>query len=241
MTDSLHSISTDPTDVVLEAIESSHIATLEVMDRLVRDRSPELLPRLTAFVGHSRVRVATIHALFGQAYDLSAPDEQVQRKGLAVIHAAIDTSLDLGAPIVVVHASSEPILPEERAGRLQRAQTALQEVGMRCEEVGVQVAIELLPRSCLGNSVEELLALIDGLSEKVFGVCLDTNHLMDRAQDLPRAPGALGSKLDWRAFMQALREAGYAGPYNYECQIDGDTPQDRIEALEGNWRWLSTL
>jgi len=33
---SLHSISTDPTDVVLEAIESSHIATLEVMDRLVR-------------------------------------------------------------------------------------------------------------------------------------------------------------------------------------------------------------
>jgi len=261
---SLHSISTDPTDVVLEAIESSHIATLEVMDRLVRDRSPELLPRLTAFVGHSRVRVATIHALFGQAYDLSAPDEQVQRKGLAVIHAAIDTSLDLGAPIVVVHASSEPILPEERAGRLQRAQTALQEVGMRCEEVGVQVAIELLPRSCLGNSVEELLALIDGLSEKVFGVCLDTNHLMDRAQDLPRAPGALGSKLltlhmsdydgvdeqhqmpgrgvlDWRAFMQALREAGYAGPYNYECQIDGDTPQDRIEALEGNWRWLSTL
>jgi len=261
---SLHSISTEPTDVVLEAIESSHIATLEVMDRLVRDRVPDLLPRLTGFVGHSRVRVATIHALFGQAYDLSSPDEQVQREGLAAIHAAIDTSLDLGAPMVVVHASSEPILPEERADRLQRAQAALQDVGMRCEELGKQVAIELLPRSCLGNSVEELLALLDGLPEEVFGVCLDTNHLMDRAQGLPRVPRALGSKLltlhmsdydgideqhqmpgqgvlDWQAFMGALREAGYTGPYDYECQIDGDTAQGRIEALERNWRWLSTL
>jgi sugar phosphate isomerase/epimerase len=87
---------------------------------------------------------------------------------------------------------------------------------------------------------------------------------MDRAQDLPRVPRALRSKLltlhmsdydgideqhqmpgrgvlDWQAFMQALREAGYAGPYNYECQIDGDTTQDRIEALERNWRWLGTL
>jgi len=261
---SLHSISTDPTDVVLESIERSRIATLEVMDRLVRDGGPDLSARLAGFVQHSRIRVATIHALFGPTYDLSSPDTRTQHEGLTAAHAAVDTAVQLGAPMVVVHASSEPILPGERADRLRRAQAAFQDVGTRCRKLGVQVAIELLPRSCLGNSVEELLILLDGLPEEAFGVCLDTNHLMDRAADLPRAVGALDGKLltlhmsdydgvdeqhqmpgqgvlDWQAFMHALGETGYSGPYNYECHIDGDTPHDRIEALERNWLWLSAL
>jgi sugar phosphate isomerase/epimerase len=260
---SLHTIASEPSDAVLEAIESSAIATLEVMDRLV-DEAPDLRARLAAFVQHSRVRAVTIHARFGQAYDISSPDAGIRQEGLAAVHAAVDTAIELRAPMIVVHASAEPILPEERADRLQRAQAALQDLGARCAAVGVQTAIELLPRTCLGNTVEELSILLDVLPRKVFGVCLDTNHLMDRAQDLARLPGALGNKLltlhmsdydgvdeqhqmpgqgvlDWQAFMHALERAGYAGPYNYECHIDGETPQDRIEALERNWRWLSAL
>jgi sugar phosphate isomerase/epimerase len=261
---SLHAISAEPSDAVLEAIDGSAIATLEVMDRLVQQGPRDLRPRLAAFVQHSRVRVATIHAQFGQAYDISSPGTAIRQEGLAAVHAAVDTAIDLGAPMIVVHASAEPILPEERAERLQRALDALCDLGVRCAEAGVRAAIELLPRSCLGNTVDELLMLLDGLPEAVSGVCLDTNHLMDRAHDLPRMPGALGSKLltlhmsdydgvdelhqmpgegvlDWRAFMHALERSGYAGPYNYECRIDGETPQDRIEALEENWRWLSAF
>ncbi len=261
---SLHSVSTDPADAVLEAVECSDIATLEVMDRLVRDGTPGLQSRLAAFFARSRVRAATVHARFGPAYDLSSPDEPVRHSGLAAVHAALDLSLQLGASIVVVHASAEPIPPEERADRLQRAQAALQDVGARCAALGLQAAIELLPRSCLGNSVDELLTLLDGLPQEVFGVCLDTNHLMDRAPDLPRVPAALGDRLltlhmsdydgideqhqmpgqgvlDWQAFMHALREAGYSGPYNYECHIDGEAPSDRIAALERNWHWLNAL
>lgn len=261
---SLHTISPEPSDAVLEAIDGSAIATLEVMDRIVQQGPPNLRARLVAFVQHSRVRVASIHAQFGQAYDISSPDAAIRQEGLAAVHGAFDTAVDLGAPMIVVHTSAEPILPEERVERLQRAQAALRDLGVRCAEAGVRVAIELLPRSCLGNTVDELLALLDGLSEAAFGVCLDTNHLMDRGQDLPRVPGALGSSLltlhmsdydgvdelhqmpgegvlDWAAFMHALERSGYAGPYNYECHIDGEPPQERIDALERNWRWLSAL
>ena len=261
---SLHAISPEPSDAVLEAIDGSAVATLEVMDRLVQEGTPDLRARLAAFVQHSRVRVATIHAQFGQAYDISSPDATIRQEGLAAVHDAVDTAIDLGAPMIVVHASAEPILPEERTARLRRAEAALQDLGARCAEAGVRVAIELLPRTCLGNTVDELRTLLDGLPEAVFGVCLDTNHLMDRARDLAHVPGALGNRLltlhmsdydgvdeqhqmpglgvlDWQAFMRALEQAGYAGPYNYECHIEGGTPQDRIEALENNWRWLSAL
>jgi sugar phosphate isomerase/epimerase len=261
---SLHAISAEPSDADLGAIDGSAIATLEVMDRLVQQGPPDLRARLAAFVQHSRVRVATIHAQFGQAYDISSPNAAVRQEGLAALHAAVDTAIDLGAAMLVVHASAEPILPEERTERLQRAQAALRDLGVHCAEAGVRAAIELLPRTCLGNTVDELLALLDGLPEAVFGVCLDTNHLMGRAQDLARIPGALGNKLltlhmsdydgvdelhqmpgkgvlDWGAFMRALARSGYPGPYNYECHIDGETPQERIEALEGNWRWLGAL
>lgn len=261
---SLHGISSEPSNAILEAIEGSMIATLEVMDRLLQGGPPDLRAQLAAFVQHSRVRVATIHALFGPAYDISSPDAAIRGQGLAAAHAAVDTALELEAPMIVMHASAEPILPGERAVRLKLAQAALREVGAHCEAAGVRIAVELLPRSCLGNTEGELLALLNGLPKAVFGVCLDTNHLMDRAAELPRLPGALGDRLltlhmsdydgvdeqhqmpgqgvlDWQAFMHALRDAGYSGPYNYECHIDGETPQERIEALERNWRWLSAL
>jgi sugar phosphate isomerase/epimerase len=261
---SLHDISPEPDDTILKAIEGSAIATLEVMDRLLHNGPPDLRHRLAMFVQHSRVRVATIHALFGQSYDISSLDADIRRQGLAGAHAAVDTALELRAPMIVVHASSEPILPGERDERRARAVAALREVGERCAAEGVRVAIELLPRTCLGNTVEELLALLDELPEEVFGVCLDTNHLMDRAPQLALVVGALGDRLltlhmsdydgideqhwlpgkgvlDWAAFMHALHESGYAGPYNYEAHIDAETPQGRIEALEHNWCWLTAL
>jgi len=41
--------------------------------------------------------------------------------------------------------------------------------------------------------------------------------------------------------MQALRDIDYLGPFNYECEMDGETPQARIASLEQNFDWLSTL
>jgi hexosaminidase len=112
--------------------------------------------------------------------------------------------------------------------------------------------------------VEELLTLLARFDPSVFGVCLDTNHLMDRPQTLPQVVHNLGDRLftlhlsdydgvdeqhalpglgvlDWAAFTQALQDIGYTGPFNYECRIDGASVQDRIDTLEQNFAWISAL
>ena len=262
---SLRMLSENVTGDLLEAVDRSRIVTLEIIAGLIeendRARETALLQR---WLERSRCRVMTIHATFGRAFDVSAFDNETRRRALAAIHTAIDLAVDLEAPTVVVHASAEPIGDAERLQRLERARTALEEVGRRCQQAGKRVAVELLPRTCLGNTVEELFQLLDGLDEDMFGVCLDTNHLMDRYRDLTPTVRTLGERLftlhlsdydgidekhdlpgmgvlDWAAFMGALSAVDYQGPFNYEAKIDRETLAERIQALETNFDWLTGL
>ncbi|MBN1641770.1 MAG: sugar phosphate isomerase/epimerase [Anaerolineae bacterium] len=263
---SLHTIATDLTPDLMRALAGSQIATLEVSARLFADAAVRraALPLLQELVRGSGIRVATIHAQFGQVYDLSSPVEETQRAAHATLRAAIELAVALDAQTVVLHASAEPIAPSERAQRLAQARATLGDVVAWCAAAGRRAAIELLPRTCLGNRVEELAALLDGLDGAVLGVCLDTNHLMDRPQDLAQTVRTLDETLialhmsdydgideqhalpgtgvlDWASFLQALREIDYQGPFNYECGIPGDSVAARIAALEENYRWLSAL
>ncbi len=91
------------------------------------------------------------------------------------------------AQIVVVHASAEPIPNEGRAARIAEAQRSIRTMAEMAGSVGCRIAVELLPRSCLGNSAQELLALLEGVGLQTAGVCLDTNHLMANFAALPDA------------------------------------------------------
>jgi hexosaminidase len=241
------------------------VATLEVSAWWFEHQKGETaLAEMTEVFRESGIRPATVHAHFGAAYDFSALDASVARAAIDALRESLDLAAALGAPIVVVHASAEPVVPGERRKRLQQAQDGLAEIEEQCRETGRRIAVELLPRTCLGNTVEELLALLDSLDGQVFGVCLDTNHLMGRHRDLARSVRQLGDRLialhlndydgvdeqhrlpgtgvlDWAAFMQALRDVDYGGPFNYECGLPGETPQQRLAALEGNYAWLSGL
>ena len=262
---SLRMLSENVTGDLLEAVDGSRIATLEIIASLIEesDRAREIA-LLQRWLARSRCRVMTIHATFGRAFDLSARDDETRQRALAAIHTAIDLAVDLEAPTIVVHASAEPVGDAERPQCLERARTALAEIGRRCRQAGKRVAVELLPRSCIGNTVEDLVQLLDGLDEDMFGVCLDTNHLMDRYRDLAFAVRTLGARLftlhlsdydgidekhdlpgmgvlDWAAFMGALRDVNYQGPFNYEAKIERETLPERIQALEANFDWLTGL
>ena len=138
------------------------------------------------------------------------------------------------------------------------------EIGRHAQQTGRRIAVEILPRTCLGNTVDELTALMSELDAAVFGVCMDTNHLMNRYQTLPDEIRRLGHKLltlhlsdydgvdekhelpgrgvlDWKAFMAALRAIDYRGPFNYEAKPDGATPAERFRSYENNFEWLSKL
>jgi sugar phosphate isomerase/epimerase len=262
---SLHDISGQIDAEMLDAVRCSRIATLEVMPRLVEgDEGRSRLAALREMLAGSAMRAMTVHARFGGEYDLSVLDEAAWSWALAAFDESLEVAVALEAPMIVVHASAEPIAPEERQARQSQARRALQQIGERCQARGKRVAVELLPRTCLGNTVKELFELLDGLDSSVFGICLDTNHLMGRAADLASIVVELGSRLrtlhlsdydgvdekhqipgtgilDWAAFMRALGQIGYTGPFNYECNLPGETPAQRVHALEANFAWLSNL
>jgi sugar phosphate isomerase/epimerase len=259
---SLHTIEKNLTPEALAAVEGSRIATVEIHPMLfAADAEGTMRAALKEMLARAGIRPMTIHAPFGGAYDLSCRDEKTRQAGLQVVLDAIDLAAEFDAPMVVVHPSAEPIPAEEREERLARSRQSLARVGRRCAETGRRVALELLPRTCLGNTVEELFALLEGLPEGLFGVCLDVNHLMDRFAELPDAVRRLGSRLitthlsdydgvdekhwlpgkgviDWGALLRALDATGYAGPLNFECRLEAPTPAERVRSLEESFDWM---
>jgi len=211
-----------------------------------------------------KIRATSIHSKFGDQCDYSSLDPEIWNRAVDFGNQAVNTAAELDIPIVVAHTSAEPILPEERSQRFDRAVEGLTLVGQRAKATGRRIALEYLPRTCLGNNLTELLELLQRLDDETFGVCLDVNHLMDRYQELPEVVHGLGSYLitthisdcdeedekhwlpgegvlDWQGFIQTLGEIGYRGPFTYECEIPGNTPAEKLAALKENFRWLNGL
>lgn len=147
----------------------------------------------------------------------------------------IKKAADIGIDKFIIHASGEPVLDAERKERMDIAKDSLCILAEVAKQSGGVIAVEDLPRSCLGkNSVEinELISVHDNLK-----ACLDTNHLLgenivdfihsvgnkiitthisdfDFYNERHWLPGE--GKLDWQAILQALKEVGYQGPWLYE-------------------------
>jgi len=262
---SLATISSDLNAELFDALADSTIATVEISASLFDgEEGTANVAVLNEGLARAGIEPASVHALFGGMYDISAIEDEAHRRAVEYGLSAIDLSVDLSAPLVIVHASAEPIEEYERSARFAQARRGLEALGDHAAANDRQLALELLPRTCLGNTTDELLELLAELSPDVFGICLDTNHLMDRHQSLPDEIRRLNNRLiathlsdydgidekhelpgqgvlDWPAAMTALRDIDYQGPLNYECKPGGYTPRERIVSLQDNFAWLAGL
>ena len=157
---------------------------------------------------------------------------------------------DAGIPTAVIHPSGEPNAPEIRAEIMKNAKEGLAALAPIAAESGVTLAVEDLPRTCLGNSSAEILDLIS--ADDRLRVCFDTNHLLD--EDIPTFMRAVGSKIhtvhisdydfiderhwlpgegkiDWASVMRVFDEIGYAGPFIYELGFGAPKTLTRPRAL----------
>lgn len=154
---------------------------------------------------------------------------------LAYFKELIAKGSAIGIRNFVVHASGEPIAEADRAERMKCAKESMASLAEIADSYGGTVCVEDLPRTCLGRNSSDILELIS-LNDKLR-VCFDTNHLLheDNA-DFVRAVGKKivtthvsdydlvdekhwlpgEGKVDWQALVQALKEAGYNGPWLYE-------------------------
>lgn len=181
------------------------------------------------------VELWSIHLPFSPFSQLDISSHTLSGNTVAYLSELIKKASDIGIDKFVLHTSGEPIVEEERKERMSWAKESLCLLSEVARKSGAMIAVEDLPRSCLGRNIDEVKELISVSSD--LRVCFDTNHLLqDDPLDFARE---LGDKIitvhisdydkinerhwlpgegiiNWTAMLTVLKEIGYKGCWMYE-------------------------
>lgn len=170
-----------------------------------------------------------------ELYDISRPD--MAEDSVRKLSEMIKRASDVGILRMVIHASGEPV-PTDAEGRRERMACAKESLARLADVAGASgsvIAVEDLPRTCLGRNSDEILELIS--AHDALRVCFDTNHLLgeDAVTFIRRLKGKIitthvsdydfinerhwlpgEGRQDWNALLGALAEIGYDGVWLYE-------------------------
>jgi len=211
-------------------------------------------------------RAISYHIPFKHEDDLSNPVDAVRKRAMDRFMCLLDEAAMFKSELIVLHPSAEPVAPETRERRIELLREAMNAVEGELRSRGQRLALEFLPRGCMGNTLDDILRMLEGFSD-TFGCCADVNHLMGQFEDIPAMVRTLGKQLitlhlsdydgiderhwvpqagagviNWPEFMKALREINYRGPFNLEtkCEVELDI-QTRIRNLDNSIKWLHSL
>lgn len=171
---------------------------------------------------------------------------------VSYFRSLIDKATAIGIKVFVVHPSGEPIAESDRPMRMKCAKRSLAALAEYAAEKGAVIAVEDLPRTCLGRDSSDIIELISAHPD--LRVCFDTNHLL--GESIADFIAKVGDKIitthvsdydeknerhwlsgegviDWKALKDALISVSYDGPWLYELGLDGSLPTiDRERRLE---------
>lgn len=253
------------TPEVLPYLEKSRIATFELCPQLFEeDYSGRWRAEARDRLGSCGKSFPTYHIPFYPADDISSPDNATRENAVRRLLHHLGEAAFFGCGILVVHPSRELAADEPHEIRIGQIRRSLQELQPILTAYRMRLALEWLPRHCLGNSLEELQAMLADTDVNRYGVCLDVNHMMAAHRQLPDYVERLGKRLftlhlsdydgidekhwmpgtgviNWRDFLAALIRIGYNGPFNYECGVPADTPETSIGKYEQNFKTLHLL
>lgn len=170
--------------------------------------------------------------------DLSSPDSHYRKRLLQCFSDLLGRGVEAGIDKFVVHPSSEPIAEQERTERIKCAQDSLFLLTEKAAEYGAAIAMENLPRSCLGRNSMEVAHLLE--THPKLRMCCDVNHqqqepidefirqfadriitvhisdhdFIDERHWLPGEGDA-----DWNKIFRSLKDIGYQGAWMYEVSF----------------------
>lgn len=150
----------------------------------------------------------------------------------------IKKASDIGIDKFVVHPSGGLVMDEEREERLKCSEDSLAKLADIAKTQGAVIAVEGLPRTCLGNTSDEINRLISVHED--LGVCFDSNHMLketpenfvrkvgnriitthisdyDFVDEKHWLPGE--GLINWTEVLKALKEIGYQGMWLYEISF----------------------
>lgn len=196
------------------------------------------------------VRIWSIHIPYGKQWDISDPFETVRQDVIKRHEKLFEIFEFLQPQKAIIHPSFEPNPPEEHETRMEACRKSLSVLAAEAKTYGVELVIECLPRTCLGNSSEEILWLLEG--NENLGVCCDVNHLLketpeefiqkvgrrittlhisdyDGLDERHWPPGK--GIIDWNLVIGNLLAVDYSGPFLLEYR---DSPENK----EAKWKEL---
>lgn len=247
------------------ALDGSAVETIEIVGPATQCPldDPAFLEQTRERLKRSRVRLHSVHLAYGRALDLSQLDAGARAQALAATERNLRLAAQLGARLAVVHPSAEPIADGERTARLDASRDSLGRLAKTASQEGLRLAVECLPRSCLGNTAPELASILEALDPETVGACIDVNHLNLKEPDIAAAVARLTNRLltlhcsdnggvderhwlprhpqgviDWDAFLGALQEGGYGGPFLYEVKALDPDPAVTLRLIEDNYSRL---
>ena len=207
-----------------------------------------------------RVRVAglewwSLHLPFSGKLDISILDDELRADIVKINTEMILAAGKAGCKVAVLHPSSEPITDDIRPQRLAYSRENIIRLREACDSVGMKLAVENLPRTCLCNRSQEMIDLLKGTGA---GVVFDTNHSLvehniefltaltdagleiislhisdyDFVDERHRLPGE--GINDWNGILAVLEKVGYKGPLMYEVsrQHKGCEPTTTAQLVE---------
>lgn len=183
------------------------------------------------------LEVWSVHLPFSGSLDISVTDEAKRAENVRIMSEMIRLAGEFRPTKLVLHPSSEPIKEEDRAARLACSKESIGRLLPVAKEIGAQLCIENLPRTCLGRTSSDMLYLIEDYPEVM--VCFDSNHLLiedhnhffsvvgdrigtihasdyDKTDEKHWMPG-LGV-IDWPLFLTNLMHYGYEGVFMTEVK-----------------------
>lgn len=172
--------------------------------------------------------------------DLTTSDAAQRAKIVDMHTQLLQAGAEVGIPIAVIHPSGEPYRAMERGERMKCAIDALHSIAEAAQNCGIRLAVENLPRTCLGNIHEEIQLILNEIPS--LYACFDTNHSL--RQPNPDFIRALSGRIiathvsdydmiderhllpylgrnDWPAIVTALEEADYQGFFTFEVSCKG--------------------
>ena len=181
------------------------------------------------------IKPHSMHLPFSPFTELDLSNPALAERTLEYYRGLIEKGTRIGVKIFVIHPSGEPIKDEARALRMATAKQSLAVLAEIAGEHGAVIAVENLPRTCLGKNSAEIAELIS--AHGALRACFDMNHLLaENTADFMRRigeniitthisdydfvnerhwlPGE--GKVDWQEVISVLREIGYSGPWIYE-------------------------
>lgn len=118
--------------------------------------------------------------------DISHPEEYERTKSVREVEKIVLMASHLNADLVVVHPGGKAKSCDDKRNRMNRSIESLQEIIDFSQKWGIKIALENTLPGRIGDRWEDLQKIIERISSKSLGICLDTGHLLLNYQEISK-------------------------------------------------------